>query len=124
MTCAIAALLAVRVGPDASYLTDVLPVVLAVGLGISAVTAPIGVSVLSAVPDGRAGIASGVNSGVARAAGLLVVAALPLPANLPQDATRDPEALSRGFDVSMLVCAGLYLLGGVVAWCGSARSGR
>ncbi len=124
VTCAVAALLAVRVGPDSSYLTDVLPVVLAAGLGISAVTAPISVTVLSAVPDGRAGIASGVNNGVARAAGLLVVAALPLLANLPQDATHAPEALSRGFDVSMLVCAGLYLLGGVVAWFGTARSSR
>jgi predicted MFS family arabinose efflux permease len=122
--CAIAALLAVRVGPDASYVPDVLPAVLAAGLGISAVTAPISVTVLSAVPDSRAGIASGVNNGVARAAGLLVVAALPLLANLPQDATHAPGALDEGFGVSMLACAGLFLLGAVVAWCGTGRAGR
>jgi EmrB/QacA subfamily drug resistance transporter len=122
--CAAGALLAVRVGPAASYLPDVLPAVVAVGIGVSAITAPISVTVLSAVPDSRAGIASGVNNGVARAAGLLVVAALPLLANLPQDATHNPGALSRGFYLSMLVCAGLLLLGAVVAWCGIGRSGR
>ncbi|XVQ06265.1 MFS transporter [Spirillospora sp. CA-255316] len=122
--CATAALLALRIGPDASYVPDVLPAVLAAGLGISAVTTPISVTVLSAVPDSRAGIASGVNNGVARAAGLLVVAALPLLANLPQDAARTPGALDQGFDVSMLACAGLFLLGAVVAWCGIGRPGR
>ncbi|WP_336216112.1 MFS transporter [Nonomuraea sp. LPB2021202275-12-8] len=124
VVCAAGALLAVRVGPHASYVPDVLPAVVAAGLGISAITAPISVTVLSAVPDSRAGIASGVNNGVARAAGLLVVAALPWLANLPQDATRSPEALSHGFVVSMLVCAGLFLLGAVVAWCGIGGSGR
>lgn len=124
VVCAIGALMAVRVGPHVSYVADVLPVVLALGLGVSATTAPISVTVLSAVPDGRAGIASGVNNGVARAAGLLVVAALPLLANLPEDATRSPGALSHGFGVSMLACAGLFLLGAVVAWWGIGRPGR
>ncbi|HEY7483004.1 MAG TPA: MFS transporter [Streptosporangiaceae bacterium] len=124
VVCAIAALLMVRIGPHASYVPDVLPAVVAAGLGISAITAPISVTVLSAVPDSRAGLASGVNNGVARAAGLLVVAALPVLANLPQDATHSPGALDRGFDVSMLACAGLFLLGAVVAWCGIGRSGQ
>jgi EmrB/QacA subfamily drug resistance transporter len=121
VVCAIGALLAIRVGPQASYLPDVLPAVVAAGLGISAITAPISVTVLSAVPDSRAGIASGVNNGFARAAGLLIVAALPLLASLPQDATRNPGALDRGFDVSMLACAALYLLGAMVAWYGIGR---
>ncbi|SFO74460.1 drug resistance transporter, EmrB/QacA subfamily [Actinomadura madurae] len=124
VVCAIGALMAVRVGPDASYVPDVLPVIVATGLGISAITAPISVTVLSAVPDGRAGIASGVNNGVARAAGLLVVAALPLLANLPEDATRNPEALSQGFGVSMFACAALFLLGALVAWWGIGRAPR
>ncbi|MDL4814083.1 MFS transporter [Actinomadura opuntiae] len=121
VTCAAAALLAVRIGADASYLAEVLPVVLGAGLGISAITAPISVTVLSAVAGDRAGIASGVNNGVARAAGLLVVAVLPPLANLPQDATHNPEALDRGFDVGMVACAGLYLLGAAVAWWGTGR---
>ncbi|MBO2458077.1 MFS transporter [Actinomadura violacea] len=124
VTCAAAALLAVRIGADASYPAEVLPVVLGAGLGISAITAPISVTVLSAVAGDRAGIASGVNNGVARAAGLLVVAVLPPLANLPQDATHNPEALDRGFDVGMVACAGLYFLGAVVAWWGTGRIRR
>jgi EmrB/QacA subfamily drug resistance transporter len=121
VTCAAGALLAVHVGPHASYLPDVLPAVAAVGLGVSAVTTPISVTVLSTVPDSRAGIASGINNGMARAAGLLVVAALPILASLPQDATSDPGAMDHGFDVSMLACAGLFLLGAMIAWCGTRR---
>jgi hypothetical protein len=100
------------------YLTDVLPVVVLTGIGIPLITPPITTTVLSAIPDSRAGIASAVNNGVARAAGLVVVAALPLLAGLPQDAADNPAALDRGFDVAMLICAGMFLLGGLVAWLG------
>ncbi|MGH3242606.1 MAG: MFS transporter [Spirillospora sp.] len=122
--CAASALLAVRLGAHASPVFDVLPVAAAAGLGVALVTTPISVTVLSAVPDGSAGIASGVNNGVARAAGLLVVAALPLLANLPQDATRNPAALDEAFGVSMLFCAALFLLGAVVAWFGIGAPAR
>jgi hypothetical protein len=37
---------------------------------------------------------------------------------LPQDAADNPAALDRGFDVAMLICAGMFLLGGLVAWVG------
>jgi hypothetical protein len=77
---------------------------------------------LGAVPDGRAGVASAVNNGVARAAGLVVVAALPLLAGLPQNATEDPAALDRGYAVSMLICSSLFLTGGIVSWFGLPRT--
>jgi hypothetical protein len=70
------------------------------------------------VPEGRAGIASAVSNCVARAAGLVVVAALPLLAGLPQDIAENSAALSRGFSTSMLICAGLFLTGGLVSWIG------
>jgi EmrB/QacA subfamily drug resistance transporter len=118
LCCAAALLLATRVGMQSPYLTDVLPVVVLTGIGIPLITPPLTTTVLSAVPDTRAGIASAVNNGVARAAGLVVVAALPLLAGLPQDAADNPAALDRGFDVAMLICAGMFLLGGLVAWVG------
>ncbi|MFI0485417.1 MFS transporter [Actinomadura sp. 9N215] len=121
LLCALALLLATRVGRDASYLADVLPVVCLVGVGIPLITPPITATVLGAVPDARAGIASAVSNGVARAAGLMVVAALPLLAGLPQDAASDPAELDRGFDVGMLICAGLFVLGGLVVWFGVRR---
>jgi hypothetical protein len=70
------------------------------------------------VPEGRAGIASAVSNGVARVAGLVVVAALPLLAGLPQDVAENLAALDSGFDTSMLICAGLFLIGGLVSWAG------
>ena len=65
-----------RVGPDAPYLTDVLPAVLVFGLGLSATVAPLTATVLDSVAERRVGIASGVNNGVSRVAGLLAIAVL------------------------------------------------
>jgi EmrB/QacA subfamily drug resistance transporter len=121
LCCAVALLLATRIDTQSSYLAEVLPVVVLTGIGIPLITPPITTTVLSAVPDTRAGIASAVNNGVARAAGLIVVAALPLLAGLPQDAVESPAALDRGFDAAMLICAGMFLLGGLVAWLGVPR---
>jgi EmrB/QacA subfamily drug resistance transporter len=121
LLCGLALLLATRVGSDTSYLADVLPVVVLIGIGIPLITPPITATVLGAVPDARAGVASAVSNGVARAAGLIIVAALPLLAGLPQDAADNPAALDRGFDAGMLICAGLFVLGGLIVWFGVPR---
>jgi EmrB/QacA subfamily drug resistance transporter len=118
LSCTVAGLLATRIGADASYLSHVLPVVVLTGIGVPLITPPITTAVLSAVPEGRAGIASAVSNGVARAAGLVVVAALPLLAGLPQDIAENPAALDRGFGTSMSICAGLFLTGGLISWIG------
>lgn len=65
--------LTLRVGPDAHYLTDVLPAVCALGLGLACAVAPLTAAVLGAVPDDLAGAASGINNATARTAGLLAV---------------------------------------------------
>ena len=69
-------LLMLRVGADADYLTDVFPAVLVFGLGLSATVAPLTATVLDSVEERRVGIASGVNNGVSRVAGLLAIAVL------------------------------------------------
>lgn len=118
LSCTAALLLATRIGADASYVSHVLPVVVLTGIGVPLITPPITTAVLDAVPEARAGIASAVSNGVARTAGLVVVAALPLLAGLPQDVAENPAALDRGFGTSMLICAGLFLTGGLVSWFG------
>jgi EmrB/QacA subfamily drug resistance transporter len=65
-----------RLDPDASYVTDVLPAVLVFGLGLSATVAPLTATVLDSVSENRVGIASGINNGVSRVAGLLAIAVL------------------------------------------------
>ncbi len=69
-------LLFLRVGSDADYVTDVLPAVLVFGLGLSATVAPLTATVLDSVAESRVGLASGVNNGVSRVAGLLAIAVL------------------------------------------------
>ncbi len=69
-------LLMLRIDADATYLTDVFPAVVVFGLGLSAIVAPLTATVLDSVPESRAGIASGVNNGISRVAGLLAIAIL------------------------------------------------
>jgi hypothetical protein len=67
-------LLLLRVGVHPSYLTEVLPALVVFGLGLSATVAPLTTTVLNAVDEHNAGIASGVNNAIARVAGLLAIA--------------------------------------------------
>jgi hypothetical protein len=67
-------LLLTRVGADPNYVTDVLPGVLVFGLGLSATVAPLTATALNSVEERHVGVASGINNGVARVAGLLAIA--------------------------------------------------
>jgi EmrB/QacA subfamily drug resistance transporter len=69
-------LLLVRVEAEAQYLTQVLPAVLLFGLGLAVTVAPLTTTVLESVGERHAGIASGINNGVSRVAGLLAIAVL------------------------------------------------
>ena len=69
-------LLMMRVGPNPSYVADVLPAVVVFGLGLSATVAPLTATALNSVPEHQVGIASGINNGVSRVAGLLAIAVL------------------------------------------------
>ena len=69
-------LLFMRLDPGASYPVDVLPAVLLFGLGMAMTVAPLTATVLDSVSPRRVGIASGVNNGVSRVAGLLAIAVL------------------------------------------------
>lgn len=109
-------LLMLRVGPGASYLLDVLPAVLVLGVGMVTLVAPLTATVLAAVDTGRAGLASGINNAAARAAGLLAVAALPLLAGMGPEAYRDAGEFASTFRRAMPMCAGLLVAGSVIAW--------
>ena len=69
-------LLLLRMDGDVDYLTELLPALVVFSLGLSATVAPLTATVLSDADEEHAGIASGVNNAIARAAGLLGVAAL------------------------------------------------
>ncbi|HEX2502908.1 MAG TPA: MFS transporter [Miltoncostaeaceae bacterium] len=104
-----------RVGPDASYVADVLPAVLVFGLGLAVTVAPLNVTVLGAAGEERAGIASAINNAVARVASLLAVAVIPLAAGISGDDYLVPEAFDEGFQTGILICAAACAAGGVLA---------
>lgn len=108
-------LLMLRIEPGATYIQHVLPAVVVFGLGLSTLVAPLTGAVLGAVPTDRAGIASGVNNAVARTSQLLAVAALPGLAGIAGTDYDDPLVFSDGFHTAMIICAGLLVLGAVIA---------
>jgi MFS family permease len=108
-------LLTLRIGPDAVYVTDVLPAVVVFGLGLALLVAPLTAAVLAAAPEEHAGAASGVNNAVARTAALLAVALLPALAGLTGDVYRDPVAFAAGYRTAALLATGLLVVGGLLS---------
>jgi EmrB/QacA subfamily drug resistance transporter len=106
----------VGVDGSAPYAVEVLPGSLLQGLGMAVTVAPLTATVLGAAPDEQAGIASGVNNAVARAAQLLAVAALPVAVGLSGDDYADPTAFTSGFRAAMIICAVLFAAGGLISW--------
>jgi EmrB/QacA subfamily drug resistance transporter len=104
-----------RVGAGTTYLGDVLPGIVLFGSGMTLLVAPLTATVLAAAPDEDAGVASGVNNAVARAASLLFVAALPTVVGLSETDYQDPAALTDGYRAALLVCTAVLLLGSVIA---------
>lgn len=108
-------LLTLRIGPGASYLADVLPAVLVLGLGLSCTVAPLTATVLGSADPRYAGTASGVNNAIARTGGLLAVAVIPVAAGLGGADYTNPAEFNAGFHNAMLIGAGLLALGAVMS---------
>lgn len=115
LVCAIGVALMTRINKGMSYSVDVLPPVMLFGLGLSLTVAPLTATVLAAASDRHAGLASGVNNAVARVAGLLAVAVLPLLAGLSGEAYTSPTLLEPAFRMAMWSCSGLLAVGGVLS---------
>ncbi|MGH3322215.1 MAG: MFS transporter [Streptosporangiaceae bacterium] len=116
-------LLMVRIAPGGSYMSTVLPAVIVLGLGLATTVAPLTATVLSAAQDRYAGVASGVNNAVARAAQLIAVAVVPLAAGITGGVYRNPAAFAPGFHVAMLITAGLAVAGGLLAFATIRKPG-
>ena len=116
IVAAVGMLLFARVQAGASYLTTILPAIVIFGIGLSILVAPLTSAVLSAVKESDTGIALGINNAVARLAGLIATAALPLAAGIGGSAKLEGEAFAAGYARAMLICAGLCAAGSLVAF--------
>lgn len=116
LVAAVGALLMLRIGADASYVRDVLPAALVFGGGLALIVAPLTATVLDSAADRHAGVASGVNNAVARAAGLLAVAVVPAVAGIGGADYTDPVAFDDGFRAALWIVAGLLVAAALLAF--------
>jgi len=80
---------------DVDYVTELLPGVVLFGLGLAATVAPLTNTVLGAVPQHQAGVASGANNAIARVASLLAIAAVGAVVSSQFSAALDAELAGR-----------------------------
>ncbi len=105
-----------NVNANSAYLSGILPGIVFFGLGLGLIVAPLTSSVLAAVAEDEAGMASAVNNAAARLAGLLATAVIPLLVGLGGLEDLSGDAFARGYARAMWISAALCATGGVVAW--------
>jgi EmrB/QacA subfamily drug resistance transporter len=116
VVCAAGMLLLARIGPDASYVVDVLPGMVVFGLGLAIMVAPLTSAALAAAPAEHAGLASGVNNAVARTGGLLAVAAIPALAGIGAgEGGYASASFADGYQRALWISAAILLVAAVLA---------
>jgi EmrB/QacA subfamily drug resistance transporter len=111
-----------QISPNGSYLADLLPGFLMVGVGLGFAFVPISIAALSGIQPQEAGLASGLINTSQQIGGALGVAILTTVSttraeNLLADGTPQPVALTEGFSLAFWVAAafaGISLLATVL----------
>jgi EmrB/QacA subfamily drug resistance transporter len=116
LIAAVGLALMVRIVPGSSYWESTLPAVVVFALGLSLTVAPLTATVLAAASAEHAGVASAVNNAVARAAGLLAVATLPVVAGLAGSSALSPGVFAAGFRMAMWISVALVAAGGLASF--------
>ena len=115
LTGGAAALLAAVPG-HASYVADLLPGLIALGIGVGLVFAPVSVTAMAGIPESHAGLASGflmTGHEVGAALGVAVLSAAANAAGSLTDPAHVVDAFSRGMLVAGTAAGALAVL----AWC-------
>jgi EmrB/QacA subfamily drug resistance transporter len=103
------------IGSSGNYLTEVLPAVLVLALGLVITVAPLTATALASAPVEHAGVASAVNNDVARAGGLIAVALLPALSGLSGHSYMHPAELEAGFRHAVVIAGVAAAVGGLLA---------
>jgi MFS family permease len=96
-------LLLVRIGPGASWSSDVLPGAVIFGMGLVTFVAPLTATVMAAADPDHVSVASGVNNAIARAASLAALAVVPVISGLTT--AHGPAAVTHSFRVALVIAA-------------------
>lgn len=120
MAATVGLLLLTRAGPHASYLTDLFPAYVLLGLGAGTSFMPLLAIAMRDVPKEDAGLGSGVvnvSMQVASAIGLAVLGTVATERTHTLVATGRPlaEALTGGYHLAFLIAAGSVAVGTVIA---------
>jgi hypothetical protein len=121
-------LLLTRVGPDTSWLPDVLPGAIVFGLGLVTFVAPLTATVMASVDSDHVSIASGVNNAIARTANLAAVSLIPVVSGLTS--ADGPAEVTDAYRVALVIAAVVAALAAPLSFFGlgahvrTARSAR
>jgi len=108
-------ILLTRATDAGSYVAMVFPAVVVFGAGLALTVAPLTATAMGAAPPEHAGVASAVNNVVARAAGLVAVAVLPLLAGISGGAALQSRHLAAGFRMAVVIAGVVSAAGGALA---------
>jgi len=103
-------LLALRIGTQSDYWFDVLPAMVVIAVGMAGAVAPLTNAVLGAVDSQHTGSASGFNSAIARAGGLIATALLGSVLGTKG------ESLMAGFHMAAIACVVACVAAGACAF--------
>lgn len=103
-----------RIGHGSAVVTDVLPALAVMAVGMATFTAPLAAVTLGSLDDTDQGVASGVNNAMGQLAGLLGVVILPAIAGLGGVSFGDP-AFAAGYGAALRATAVMAALAFVVA---------
>jgi MFS family permease len=109
-------LLLARIGPEARWITDVLPGSIVFGLGLVTFVAPLSATVMAAADPDHVSIGSAVNNAIARAAALAMLALLPVVSGLAAASTA--ADVTHSFRVALVIAAVIAAAAGPLAYFG------
>jgi EmrB/QacA subfamily drug resistance transporter len=109
-------LLLARIGPHASWVTDVLPGSVVFGVGLVTFVAPLTATVMATSDPAHLSVASGVNNAIARAAALAALALIPVLSGLSVAA--GPAQVTHSYRLALVIAACLAAAASPLAFLG------
>jgi predicted MFS family arabinose efflux permease len=115
-------LLLTRIGPGATWATDVLPGAIVLGVGLVTFVAPLTATVMGSVSADHVSVASGVNNAIARTASLASLALIPGVSGLTE-ATGQAD-VTTAFRIALVISASIAAVAAPVCFVGLGPHAR